>query len=961
MVRAIAVLAGLVGILAGRMGEGAEPNYYDLLTTDRVGAAEFIRKHPEWDGRGVVVAVLDTGVDMSVEGLLRTSTGTVKVIEARDFSAQGIVHLKKPTAATENGENVLKTGDGVVRGHERLDPKPAADSLILGFMGERRFRNSLVSDINGNGTETDSFAILVGKVGTGKEEKWVAWVDTDADGQVDDEAMQEDYSSSRRHFFFLAQADRNGRKTMAIAMQIEPKRSEVSLHFPDGSHGTHVAGIAAGFRLFGRDGFNGIAPGAEVMSLKIGDNTLSGGSTTTESMKKALEFAGAWSQEHKTPVVVNMSYGIGSEKEGESDIDRLTDQIVRKYPLLAVATSAGNSGPGLSTVGTPAGADLAFSTGALLTRENAASLYASRIARDVIFYFSSRGGELAKPDGLAPGCAAASVPPWESWVIMRGTSMASPQAAGCLALLAGAAVKTSPALEFNGGLLKTALRNSGRPMAGFDLVDQGPGVINVPAAWESLQTIARRKGGAQVAGFKVAGDCPTCPTGKARAAYFRAGTWLPRRPKTVSFSISPLFMSSLADEQRKGYFETVDLSVESDWLKPTTDALFFNGSGAVGVDVMLQPDKLKSPGVHSTLIRATSRETGKGRGATLFELPVTVVVPYVFDLSQGFKRRFDREELPPGEVKRYFVRVPEGAASMRVELKPTRGRFTQSRLVLFNAEGREFDLEQSYADSERYAEVAALVGREELGTGVWEIVVMTHYTTKATSVYDLSVTFSGFDYEAPSEFYCEMGNPPRGTFELRTRFDIAFEGRGRGGLTGLVRRQELTASNDRLSVPITMEKDTSVVKLKLIMDSETYARFTDVAVNVLDSAGEAVAKGGFSTRMTTVEVENPNVGRGAVTYTLEILGALAERTDQAWNVVVEEYQYASRNNEAKVWCDGYAYFTLYPNRSYTCEFELERRPEVAPSGYTYFGELRFRDETVRQDALVMPLKLQVSP
>ncbi len=961
MTRWTATMAGLLMCLAGAPVLGEEPNYYDLLTTDRVGAAEFIRKHPEWDGRGVVVAVLDTGVDMSVEGLLKTSTGTVKVVEARDFSGQGIVHLKKPSVANENGENVLKTGDGVVRGQDKLDPKPAPDSFLLGFLEEERFRNSSVSDVNGNGTENDQFAILAGKVGTGKDEKWVAWIDTDADGQVDDEAVQEDYSTSRRHFFFQAQADRNGRKTMAIAMQIEPKRSEVSLHFPDGSHGTHVAGIATGCRLFGRDGFNGIAPGAEVMSLKIGDNTLSGGSTTTESMKKALEFAGSWSQARNIPVVVNMSYGIGSEKEGESDIDRITDQLVRKYPLLAVATSAGNSGPGLSTVGTPAGADLAFSTGALLTRENAASLYASRIARDVIFYFSSRGGELAKPDGLAPGCAAASVPPWEGWVIMRGTSMASPQAAGCLALLAGAAFSSKPALPVNGGLLKTALRNSGRPLEGVDLVDQGPGVVHVPSAWESLKKLAARKAGNQVAGFKVEGDCPTCPTGKARSAYFRAGTWLPKRPKAISFSISPLFMHTLTDDQRKAYFETVDLTVEGDWLSPTTDALFFNGSGSIGVDVMMQPEKLRKPGVHSAVIRATSRDSGKGAAGTLFELPVTVVVPYVFDLTQGFSKRFEREEVPPGEVKRYFFRVPEGAASMRVELKPSRGKFTQSRLTLFNPEGREIELEQSYADSERYSEVAALVSRDELGSGVWEAVVMTHYSTKATSVYDLAATFTGFDYEAPSEFYCELGNPPRGTFELKTRFDLPFEGRGRGGLTGLYRRQELTAQNDRISVPVTLEKDTSVLKLKLRMDRETYARFTDAAINVLDSRSEAVVKGGFSTLVTTIEIENPNVGRSAITYTLEIIGAQAERKDEPWTVAVEEYHYAAQSNEAKVWCDGYSYFTLYPNRSYTCEFELDRRPEVAPSGYTYFGELRFRDESNRQDALVMPLKLQVSP
>ena len=55
-----------------------------LMPLKSTGVDVFRAAHPTYDGRGVLIAILDSGIDPGIDGLIATSTGAPKIIELRD-------------------------------------------------------------------------------------------------------------------------------------------------------------------------------------------------------------------------------------------------------------------------------------------------------------------------------------------------------------------------------------------------------------------------------------------------------------------------------------------------------------------------------------------------------------------------------------------------------------------------------------------------------------------------------------------------------------------------------------------------------------------------------------------------------------------------------------------------------------------------------------------------------------
>ena len=934
MFTVLALLTGLVLPAA----KGGEAQWMDLLDRSSTGAARFVQQHPTWDGRGAVVAVLDTGVDPSVPGLDRCPDGSVKVVEARDFTGQGNLELQKPEAALEGQEPILKTSQGVVRGAGALSPVPAGDSLLLGFVQEEDFKNSAVRDLVDDGSEQGRFALLLGQTPEG----WRYWVDSDGDGSLADEVARQDYAAAQEYFFFGGRGGEESRPPMAFSAHLMPRKRLVQLHFADGSHGSHVAGIAAGFGIFGQKGFDGVAPGAKVLSLKIGDNTLAGGSTRSGSMLAALKFAGRWSKQHQTPVIANISYGIGSEGEGDSDIEVELDHLLLEYPLLAVATSAGNAGPGLSTAGTPGGASLAFTAGALLTRGNAEALYGERPDRDLVFHFSSRGGEAPKPDGLTPGAALSTVPAWEWGAVMRGTSMASPHAAGCMALLASAALDQK--LTFHGPMLAAALRNSATPLEGYALPDQGPGVVQVPRAFELLRRLATVDWYAQVPGFRTEVPSPGAPDGSAPSALFRTGTWLPQDPQEVQ--VSPLFAKATTLAQRERFFEHFDLSCDAPWLRLERRTVFLKKDEGGQFAYRLLPDKLKKPGLYSARIAAVPRSLGGGPEARVFEVWVTVLVPEVFQLGTDLVRDFGAQTLAPGALSRNFLRIPEGATELELGLLRQGSDYCLAELQVFDEAGREVKGSGVTCDSKAARGGLLHLGAPDLRPGVYEAVVVVPPGARGPSTQRLTISIGTLNTSLPGAFTFKPGQRPHADFQASVLLDRAFEGSADGVVLGYRRDQTLTLEEGQLDLPFSVDEGMEGVDFELALSAADYLHFTDVAVNILDEAGQTLEKGGLSQRFTTISFQNSPRAKGS--YRLQVVGAFAGAPSPIKLKLRQSYRLVDRP-AIEVACSDASSFTVYPFSASPCTLELARAPRTLPEGFAHWGAVWFKDgKTGRQ-------------
>jgi subtilisin family serine protease len=445
------------------------------MSLDVTGVDRFRQAMPLADGRGVLIAILDTGVDPGIPGLGATPDGRPKLLDLRDFSEEGRVAL---TPLVPQGDTV--TVDGIVLGGMRQVAARTSGPWYGGTLNELALGTPPAADLNGNGSSRDRLAVIVGRASDG----WVLFADSDGNGTLADERPIHDYLLGRETFGWH-KAGAAPPATIAVNLSGDGEAAPlVDLFFDTSGHGSHVAGIAAGHDIYGEAGLDGVAPGAQLLGLKIandGNDAIS----TTESMRDAMDYAVRFAAARGLPLVMNMSFGVGNEREGAARIDAIVDSVLAAHPDVVFTISAGNDGPALSTIGFPGSASRAISVGALLPGRFVPAAPGAPATPDAVAYFSARGGEAPKPDIVAPGVAYSTVPNWDSGgEIEAGTSMASPHAAGLAALLLSAASQSH--LKVSAATVRRALMVTAARLPAAGYTSQGAGVPDAVRAWQWL-------------------------------------------------------------------------------------------------------------------------------------------------------------------------------------------------------------------------------------------------------------------------------------------------------------------------------------------------------------------------------------------------------------------------------------------------------------------------------------------
>lgn len=256
-----------------------------------------------------------------------------------------------------------------------------------------------------------------------------------------------------------------------------------------GGHGTHVAGLIAGDGTASNGAWTGTAPQADIVSVRVIDST---GHATLSTIFAGMQ----WVLKNRSTYhikVVNMSFGGTALSGYQSDLLASAAEMLY-FAGLTVVVSAGNSGPGTSTISTPATDPFVLTVGA--ADDNRTPL----IADDTVAIWSSRGPTafdgIAKPDLIAPGrkmiglrAAGSTIDSAypdrrvtalgaldAQYFTMSGTSMAAPVVAGVAALYLDLHPGTQPLA------VKEQLTGTAHPLPGISRTDQGAGIVDALAA-----------------------------------------------------------------------------------------------------------------------------------------------------------------------------------------------------------------------------------------------------------------------------------------------------------------------------------------------------------------------------------------------------------------------------------------------------------------------------------------------
>ncbi len=900
---------------------------FTLLPRVTPATASFFEKYPEYDGNGVTIFIMDTGVEPTVLGLDKNPDGSDKLIDVFDASRTGDTPFRKLKLQSIDDETFLTDQDELfLTDFESLNFDP--ERVYGGIFKEERFKNGSPKDINDNGSQNDNFAFVVYP---DEDEQWQLVMDTDLDGSLSDEQNISDYHVNHDLIRFNIKDPLRQHKWFSLAVNIYPKRKVVSFYFEDGGHGTHVAGITTGYHISGDSSMNGLAPGAHLVSIKIGAGSMAGSATTAGSKKRGFDFIEEYMLDHPGQAVINMSYGIVSAGEGFSDIDKVVNKFCKNTPTAVFCCSAGNEGPGLSSIGTPAAAQFAVASGALMAPETGRDKYGYQSDAFKLIHFSSRGGESVKPDLVSPGAMLSTVTKWDQGNFKWGTSMASPYTSGSLAAVLSGLIKDYPDKSISSALILEGIHQTAKPLDGLSFLDQGAGLLNLLDLYNWLKDALKYETSAL---YQIRTETfnPGLPEQKANSIFWKLAD-ISDIPEENQVTLIPEFSEHIPLSVIDDFSINYQVSSDSKWARPAQKNINLSRDNPANITIRIDPAKLPPNSVRTTMISLTPKGKVQPLGQHFY---ATAINPIRFTEEDQFQFTAENATVAVGQTKRYFVAVPVGASGLHITVTAKRNHYAAVRTYVFNQDGlqsgrlKNIDTDDHFLKAERWF-------NNNLIPGIWEVDVYGDLKGKAESHYDVDISFSGvgFDQDSLKELTFNSGKSPGISGTLLPSLDSYHHVKLKALLEGYSKDHMVKmGESDTVVVAFTKNKSDGKIVFTADMPASRYVYFTDLATMIRNENGTYITSTGLDFPRTEI-VLNADAAPGY--YDLIFIFAYTYPEDETvFDFTVEEKHYLPDVIGGTYEIPG---GTLYQGIPLDYDLTFTNVPEIIPSGFEFSGRI----------------------
>jgi Subtilase family len=682
------------------------PSENPFLPTADIGAPQFIREHPTFDGRGVTIANVDGNspdfltpelqTALSIDGTpVPKSSDVIDALDPLDDDSPIRVEMSNEVEA-RNGRFELK---------QVTYQSPADGKYRLGFFDLNTFGNGFLRPFLPQLPKEKNLLPILWQ-----EQTNLVWVDTNFDQNFTDETALTDFNSSYRAGV-LGKDDPATplRETVAFTILTNPQYKLIYLAPLANSHATATASVSAGHNFFGGK-MNGVAPGARIASALR--------KSLTHSFIEAMILT---MKDPKVDVVSLQWVAVMPPHDGNSVVGVIFRRLIERYNKLIFA-GANNSGPGLSTQGEQAIIDKVISVGGYVNKHTWQSNYGvSTSANDTLPNLSARGPRVDgafKPDLIAPAATvSANFGPYESLVpgpfplppgysAGAGTSYSCPMAAGAAALLISAAKQSG--VPYDAERIAWALKTSARYLPGIGAHEQGNGLINVSAAWEALKRAPAPVAISSSVEINTAIG-PYLKTPNHGPSIFEREGWQPSQSgqRTITFI------------RTSGSREPVDYVVrwtgnDGSFSSEAKIRLPLNQPVPFPVNITA-----KTSGVHSAILNLDDVTTG---ARSVYQIMNAVIAAEQFPSGGHFTVTREGAAEYPGYTS-YFFNIPENTSAFKVDLKIQHGNV---RMRFMRPTNKELDTAEDIPprwppEYQTEGSVDRTIANPE--AGVWELIV----------------------------------------------------------------------------------------------------------------------------------------------------------------------------------------------------------------------------------------------